>query len=480
MKITRLSLLLAVAAGTLSCTAYVEAPPPPRAVAEVDVDVDATATIAAGPASVEVFYDELAPYGRWVEVSSYGRVFVPAGVGEGWRPYVAGRWVNSEFGWTWVSQERWGWATYHYGRWYPDPAFGWVWVPGTVWGPAWVSFHQGGGYIGWAPLPPAVGFRAGVGLQLGGVELSASISTAHYAFVPERNFLAPAVATYVVPPARNVTIINNTTNITNITVVNNRVVNNSVNVQHVEQVTGQKVQVYKIAPSRAQGAARIQGNEVALYQPPAIAKAAAAQNGQGGQGGRGGRGRSQQPGAGAQAGTQAGAQAGVQAGAQAGGASSGEAARSSAGGASSTAADGHARATGRAEAAARPSSHQDAGSGMPADGNAQENAADLARRHKAERDALAAKHAEEKAKLDETHKRERANASAGAAGQGGQGGDNSARTNAAAIARKHQAEVKALQEQHQKEQAALNARHQQEREAAAKQKKQQKKDQKQQ
>ena len=32
---------------------------------------------------------------------------------------------------------------------------GWVWVPGTVWAPAWVSWRYGGGYVGWAPLPPA-------------------------------------------------------------------------------------------------------------------------------------------------------------------------------------------------------------------------------------------------------------------------------------------------------------------------------------
>lgn len=31
---------------------------------------------------------------------------------------------------------------------------GWVWVPGVEWAPAWVSWRVGGGYIGWAPLPP--------------------------------------------------------------------------------------------------------------------------------------------------------------------------------------------------------------------------------------------------------------------------------------------------------------------------------------
>jgi hypothetical protein len=32
--------------------------------------------------------------------------------------------------------------------------YGWCWRPGRVWGPGWVSWRAGGGYVGWAPLPP--------------------------------------------------------------------------------------------------------------------------------------------------------------------------------------------------------------------------------------------------------------------------------------------------------------------------------------
>ena len=97
----------------------------------------------------------------------------------GWRPYTQGHWVDTDYGWTWISDEPWGWATYHYGRWLADQEYGWLWVPGNQWGPAWVSFQQGGGYVGWAPLPPAVGFQAGIGLQHRRVqpERSASIPT---------------------------------------------------------------------------------------------------------------------------------------------------------------------------------------------------------------------------------------------------------------------------------------------------------------
>jgi hypothetical protein len=60
----------------------------------------------------------------------------------------------TEYGWTWVSDWDWGWAPFHYGRWLTIGGYGWCWVPGTIWGPAWVSWRYGGGYAGWAPLPP--------------------------------------------------------------------------------------------------------------------------------------------------------------------------------------------------------------------------------------------------------------------------------------------------------------------------------------
>ncbi len=57
-------------------------------------------------------------------------------------------------GWTWVTDEPWGWATYHYGRWAMLDGVGWIWLPGRVWGPAWVAWRWGGGYAGWCPLGP--------------------------------------------------------------------------------------------------------------------------------------------------------------------------------------------------------------------------------------------------------------------------------------------------------------------------------------
>ena len=117
--------------------------------------------------SFNLFYSSLAPYGNWVSMD-YGYAWAPTGVGTGWRPYMDGQWVWSDLGWTWSSYEPWGWATYHYGRWVMDPYYGWLWVPGTTWAPAWVSWYQTPGYVGWSPLPPDNNFFLEIGLGFGG------------------------------------------------------------------------------------------------------------------------------------------------------------------------------------------------------------------------------------------------------------------------------------------------------------------------
>jgi hypothetical protein len=138
------------------------------------------------PGAYAQFETALDPYGSWVNDSTYGNVWIPSAavVGADFVPYYSGgHWVLTEFGWTWVSNWDWGWAPFHYGRWAMLGGRGWGWIPGTMWGPAWVSWRSGGGYVGWAPLPPrgaaipaSFGARAGwhfapVG-QLGGARLA--------------------------------------------------------------------------------------------------------------------------------------------------------------------------------------------------------------------------------------------------------------------------------------------------------------------
>jgi hypothetical protein len=148
---------------------------PPDADVDVDVDVDASVTF-------DSFHGALAPYGQWVVVGSYGRVWRPH-VASGWRPYYYGRWEWTNEGWLWVSDEPWGWAAYHYGRWAMDPSYGWIWVPGYQWAPAWVSWRYSGDVVGWAPLGP-------------GVSVYVSVTSYHdhwWTFVPCRSFVAQPI-----------------------------------------------------------------------------------------------------------------------------------------------------------------------------------------------------------------------------------------------------------------------------------------------
>jgi len=108
-----------------------------------------------GPVTMQTFYDELSPYGSWINSASYGYVWVP-NVGPDFAPYsTAGHWAFTEYGWTWVSDFPWGWAPFHYGRWFYEPYLGYVWVPDTHWGPAWVSWRRSDGYYGWVAMGPA-------------------------------------------------------------------------------------------------------------------------------------------------------------------------------------------------------------------------------------------------------------------------------------------------------------------------------------
>jgi hypothetical protein len=177
---------------------------------------------ARAQVSVSYFYNTLDPYGEWVQDPDYGYVWHPTNVDDNWAPYTDGYWAFTDGGWTWVSYEDYGGVVYHYGRWAHVPGEGWVWVPGETWAPAWVSWRSNDDYVGWAPLPPEARWRVGVGFG-GWVDARFDIGPGFYSFVGVRDFGAPALGAVIVNRQQNVTIINNTTNITNITVNNSNV-----------------------------------------------------------------------------------------------------------------------------------------------------------------------------------------------------------------------------------------------------------------
>ncbi|HSY18147.1 MAG TPA: DUF6600 domain-containing protein [Candidatus Acidoferrales bacterium] len=165
--------------------------------AQPSVEVGVSVPVVVAP-TVEIrvesdFYEPLAPQGEWVVIGSYGRCWRPAHVARDWRPYCNGNWERTDAGWYWQSDEPWAWATYHYGRWNCSEDGGWYWVPQVQWAPAWVSWHSGGGYIGWVPLQPA------------GVTV---ILPQAYVFVGEADFMKPVRSSTVI--VNNTTIIKQT------------------------------------------------------------------------------------------------------------------------------------------------------------------------------------------------------------------------------------------------------------------------------
>jgi hypothetical protein len=184
---------------------------------------------AAADVSIDFFYDNIGSDGNWVEVADYGYCWQPsvAESNPNWRPYSDGYWAYTDVGWTWVSYEDFGWATYHYGRWTRLRDRGWFWVPGREWGPAWVSWRTGGDYVGWAPLPPRGGGEVDYDDRPinGQADVEFDIGPAYYNFVDVRYIGELVLRERIVEVNLNVTYVSQTVNVTNITYTNSTVYN---------------------------------------------------------------------------------------------------------------------------------------------------------------------------------------------------------------------------------------------------------------
>jgi hypothetical protein len=240
--------------------------------------------------TVNYFYDQLSPYGSWVDVDGYGRCWRPsvAVVNAGWRPYCDnGYWVNTDCGWYWRSYYSWGWAPFHYGRWCSTPRFGWVWLPDSTWGPAWVAWREHDRYCGWAPLPPYAHWRPGVGIVWTGghgrVDWGFGLSIGAFTFVGYDHFTDRHPWRYQPRHTEVVNIYNHSKVINNTVIVNKTtIINNGISKERITQVTHKPVQTVVLRDTTTVGAhGRVEhvGGKAALavYRPgpTTIAKAAA-------------------------------------------------------------------------------------------------------------------------------------------------------------------------------------------------------------
>ena len=209
----------------------------------------------------QVFYDDLSPYGYWVDNSDYGYVWVP-NVSPGFTPYgTNGYWLFTDVGWTWVSNYPWGWAPFHYGRWYSDPVYGPMWVPGNEWGPGWVTWRRSEGYYGWAPIEPGISISIAYSSGY-------SVPDDRWTFVRERDFGRTNINNYYVNSSSNTTIINNSTVINNIQEDNSRNVkyNAGPDRTEVQRRTGTSIAPVSIRESSKPGQ-NLSNGGLQIYRP---------------------------------------------------------------------------------------------------------------------------------------------------------------------------------------------------------------------
>lgn len=221
-----------------------------------------------------VFYDGLSPYGEWIPIGGGIFGWRPIGVAVGWRPYTVGRWCWTDYGWYWVSDEPWGWAVFHYGRWYYDDFYGWIWIPGYDWAPAWVEWRYGGDYIGWAPLGPYAIFSIHWGIHY---RTRWFTPIPWWSFVHCRYIAAPSVHRYVYQPEHNTRYIGMTRSGGSVRYSGGRIVSRGPEPEYVERkgnVRLAPVTVQDANDARIERIVKDNGRErIEVYRPQIVEQA---------------------------------------------------------------------------------------------------------------------------------------------------------------------------------------------------------------
>ncbi len=213
----------------------------------------------------QTFYDQLTPYGTWINTPEYGYVWMPNQVPGDFSPYLTGgHWVYTDYGWTWVSDYDWGWGPFHYGRWYDDGVYGWMWMPGYDWAPAWVVWGDYDGYYCWAPVAPNVIISSHY-----------RPDNHHWNFVQHQHILHNNPAHYAVDSRTfasnhhfDVAQIN-----THVEVINHAgTYNQSVffagpKAAEVEKSTGQKINRVAVTSVSHAAPTRVKGDHIEIYRP---------------------------------------------------------------------------------------------------------------------------------------------------------------------------------------------------------------------
>lgn len=211
--------------------------------------------------SFQVFYDELSPYGQWLDHPNYGYIWLPD-AGQDFVPYSSnGYWVLSSYGWTWVSNFIWGWAPFHYGRWDYDNDYGWFWLPDNQWGPAWVTWRRANGYYGWSPMRPGISISLSFGRHY-------DRNRDHWIFVRDRDLQRRDISRYHVGRNEHDRIIRNSSVINRTHVDGQRRATYVAGPDRMEvqRVAGRNVRPVSVRDNNRPGQSMSNG-ELQLYRP---------------------------------------------------------------------------------------------------------------------------------------------------------------------------------------------------------------------
>lgn len=249
----------------------VQEPAPPQA------ETPPPAYVGEAPPEVNYFYNDLSPYGSWVQLDGVGWCWQPRTVvlARGWRPYCdGGHWVSTDAGWYWQSDYSWGWAPFHYGRWYLHERCGWVWTPDTVWAPAWVIWRSGGDNCGWAPVPPHAVFDLALGWRFNGVSVGLNfdfgLRADCFTFVGMRDFGERDLGHHRLEATEVTRIYNKTTIINNYVVNNKTIINRGIPVERVAAVSHtqiQKATIRDLPAGTGNGRLAQAGGGTVVYRP---------------------------------------------------------------------------------------------------------------------------------------------------------------------------------------------------------------------
>ena len=110
-------------------------------------------------------YEDLDENGGWRPTGGYGYVWFPHTTVANWAPFQNGHWAYiTPWVYTWVDDEPWGFAPFHYGRWV-NVQGAWGWIPGP-------RESEGRPYVRSVYAPALVAWVGGehfsIGLSMGG------------------------------------------------------------------------------------------------------------------------------------------------------------------------------------------------------------------------------------------------------------------------------------------------------------------------